>query len=105
MTQLKLYPAEVIRTLDRRYVQEYDTSGLKLMGKAARSVLAFIESEMPNAERAQVFCGSTQKTRTDHEKFAKSKGSSWPGTIPVNVCRHAYRHVCRHVYRHVCRHV
>ena len=58
MTQLKLYPAEVIRTLDRRYVQEYDTSGLKLMGKAARSVLAFIESEMPNAERAQVFCGS-----------------------------------------------
>ena len=60
MTQLKLYPAEVIRTLDRRYVQEYDTSGLKLMGKAARSVLAFIESEMPNAERAQVFCGSAQ---------------------------------------------
>ena len=48
MTQLKLYPAEVIRTLDRRYVEEYDTSGLKLMGKAARSVLAFIESEMPN---------------------------------------------------------
>ena len=38
-------------------------------------------------QNAQVFCGSTQKTRTDHEKlkFAKSKGSSWPGTIPVNL--------------------
>ena len=38
-------------------------------------------------QNTQVFYGSTQKTRTDHEKlkFAKSKGSSWPGTIPVNM--------------------
>ena len=41
-----------------------------------------VQNERKNA---QVFCGSTQKTRTDHEKlkFAKSKGSSSPGTIPV----------------------
>ena len=62
-------------------------------------------------KNAQVFCGSTQKTRTDHEKlkFAKSKGSSSPGTIPVNVhghvCRHERRYVCWHVYWHVSGHV
>ncbi|MGB2237794.1 MAG: NAD(P)H-hydrate dehydratase [Pseudomonadales bacterium] len=58
MMQLKLYSAEAIRTLDRRYMLEYDISGLKLMGKAARSVLAFIDREIPNVQRAQVFCGS-----------------------------------------------
>ena len=38
-------------------------------------------------KNAQVFCGSTQKTRTDHEKlkFAMSKGSGFSGTIPVNL--------------------
>ena len=38
-------------------------------------------------KNAQVFCGSTQKTRTDHEKlkFAMSKGSGFSGTIPVRL--------------------
>ena len=44
-------------------------------------------------KNAQVFCGSTQKTRTDHEKlkfakFAKSKGSQLRGTFPVNLDYH-----------------
>ena len=58
MMQLKLYPAEVIRSLDQRYRLEYDISGLKLMRKAARSVLDFIVTETPIAQHAQVFCGS-----------------------------------------------
>ena len=58
MTALKLYPASVIKEIDRQYSQDYDISSFQLMKLAARRVVEVILTRYGDTKRAQVFCGS-----------------------------------------------
>ena len=58
MTASKLYPASVIKEIDRQYSQDYDISSFQLMKLAARRVVEVILTRYGDTKRAQVFCGS-----------------------------------------------
>jgi NAD(P)H-hydrate epimerase len=58
MTASKLYPASVIKEIDRQYSQDYDISSFQLMTLAARRVVEVILTRYSDIKNAQVFCGS-----------------------------------------------
>ena len=58
MTASKLYPASVIKEIDRQYSQDYDISSFQLMKLAARRVVEVILTRYSDIKNAQVFCGS-----------------------------------------------
>lgn len=58
MTASKLYPASVIKEIDRQYSQDYGISSFQLMKLAARRVVEVILTRYSDTHRAQVFCGS-----------------------------------------------
>ncbi len=58
MTASMLYPASVIKEIDRQYSQDYGISSFQLMKMAARRVVEVILTRYSDTKRAQVFCGS-----------------------------------------------
>ena len=58
MIASKLYPASVIKEIDRQYSEDYGISGFQLMKLAARRVVEVILARYRDTKRAQIFCGS-----------------------------------------------